>query len=317
MHRVSRPLTLSACLLILIPTASRAQSLEGRVVRVMASGERFGSATTPVQLHRVSPAGGSVVDSSVAGPEGRFVFSLPADPGGQTVFVTSARHQGILYLGPPVHEGTSVPDPYEIAVYDTAAVSVPVDLDVVMRHVVLTPLAGGLQVGEFLDVAGEVDRTLVASDPGVPVWSANLARGAHGVTTRANGGILDVKTTDETVHLDGWLTPSGARLSLEYVLPGDRYDLELDHFTSRIEVIVSGARDEATAEGLSASPSPDRTVQRFSGSDLPAGTRVRVRVPTPSDGGTWAWVWLLAGVVLSGAAALTWLAGRRHELDPS
>jgi hypothetical protein len=256
-----------------------------------------------------------VVDSAAADPTGRFRFSLRTGEEAGVIFLASARHSGISYFASPMHPGMQVPDPYNVVVYDTALVSDPADLDVAIRHVVLTRLDGGLQVDEIIDVAGLPDRTLVAVDERTAVWKMSLPADAHGITVPAGGLPREALSfASGEVGVMSWVGPAGLRIVLKYVLPGESYELSLSRRTGRLEVIVSGPGVDTRAEGLSEAQTGlpvDRSIQRYAGSDMAAGSRIAVYLSVGPRSRLWAWAWFATAAILAAAAGVVSITTRR------
>lgn len=292
-----------------------AQVLEGRVLRA----DSMAVAGALVELHRITPDSGSVIDSTRTGQGGafRFVTDLAGDSG--AVYLPGARHDGILYWGPALHGGGVVPDrgaePFVITVYDTVAVSGPVeDLTVGMRHAVLTPGRGGVQVDEIIDVKGRDIRTLVSAADTGPVWRTALARDAHGaIPNAAEVSPRDLRLRNDRLELLGMLPPFGARLGVSYFVQGSDFDLRLEHDTDRIEILVVDVPGlEVTATGVAPAPAigveTGAAMRRYTATHLRSGTNLRLTLTLSEDGPAAAWPWLVAALVLGLAA----LAARRH-----
>jgi hypothetical protein len=259
----------------------------------------------------VTEQAGALVDSTVSDASGRFAFGL-ADGEAGAVYLTGASYGGVLYWGPPVHS-TSPTDlvDYAVAVFDTAVVSGPtVMLRTAIRHVVITPVPSGLQVEEIIDVEGRPDRTLVAASDSVPVWTTQLAADALGVVP-AKGGVPpeDLALGQGRVAFVGALPPAGIRIVLQYIVPNPNYELQLDHPTGRLELLVMPAPGlEVEVDGLQealASSEMLVPVRRFSATDLPAGATVSVRAAIEVPGRGRPWVWLAVSAALAVAALVS------------
>lgn len=299
------------------PSDGNAQELRGRVARP----DSTAVVGVAVELHRVSEESGALVDSTVTDASGRFTFVLAPDADPATIFLAGARHDGVLYWGPPVHASDPGMEPYAVVVFDTAMVSGPADdLRSSIRHVVITPSAVGLAVEEIIDVEGRRGRTLVGATDSATVWSAALARDAHGIVPSA-GGVPpeDLALLDGGVGFRGALPPSGIRVAVQYVVPSSEYVLDLDTPTGRLELLVMPRPGlELRVTGLDEAPvgSDMRVpVRRFTGTDLPAGASLSVAVSIQPAGKNRAGIWLIISLAL-GAAALVSVrlnAGRRSS----
>lgn len=272
-----------------------------------------------VELHRVTQSAGSVWDSMPSDERGRFRFDVRGEDDPGVVFLPSARYQGVLYWGRPVHGSAVEGDPaaQSITVFDTLAVSAPIpDLVVTLRHVIITPLASGLQVEEIIDLAGRKDRALVSVGDGTAVWRAPLALDAHGVLPGQGGvGAEVLDLADGTAAFTGVLPPTGVRIALGYFVPSDRYSLDVIHPTERLEILVAEVpRLEIEAKGIEAAP-PDEdlgmSVRRFAAADVATGARVEMRAVIGTRARNAARTWFIIALVLGTAALVSTRLGRR------
>jgi hypothetical protein len=298
---------LALVLLLAVPTGVRAQELDGVVMR-------RDSTVVPgvmVELHRVTETSGALHDSTRADDDGRFSFSL-TDAEGGALFVAGARHEGVLYWGPPVH-ATVQPEleDYPVFVFDTAAVDSPVsDLRLAIRHVVLTPTASAIQVEEIIDIGGQPDRTLVPASDSAIVWSGALATGARGVVV-VSGGVPeeDVLVFEKAVGFRGALPPTGIRLAVQYFVPSLDYEFTAEQPTDRLEVLaMPGPGTVFRVSGLTEAPTGGTMpvpVRRFTASDLQAGDVVTVGVSFEEPSRGRAWIWLLVALALGTAAIVS------------
>ncbi len=302
--RARKRAVLVLALSLAAPTVVGAQELTGVVMR-------SDSTVVPgvaVELHRVTETTGALHDSSRADARGRFSFTLTGEEAG-ALFVAGARHEGVLYWGPPVH-ATAPPEQedYPVFVFDTAAVQAPVaELRTVIRHVVLTPTASAIQVEEIMDVAGRPDRTLVPATDSAIVWIGALASGARGVVV-ASGGVPgeDVVVLENQVGFRGALPPSGIRLVVQYFVPSLDYEFTAEHTTERLEVLaMPGPGTVFRVSGLTEAPTGGAMrvpVRRYAASDLQGGDRVTVAVSFEEPGRGRAWIWFLVALALGFAA---------------
>lgn len=296
-------------ILAVLPAACLVSPLQGQTLRgyVILGSDSSGVAGAPVELHRVTRASGEVVDSATTGRAGRFDLRFAGEADPDAVYIVAARHHGVRYFGPVLHASTEVPEPYRVVVYDTVQVRAPTTLQVEFRHVVLTPLAeGGLAVEEILDLSGRPRATLVGVPATEALWTTVLPRGAVAPRVAAEGAPPEaVEASAGVLRLRSTLPPSGLRLTVGYQLPHSEYDLDLDHPTRRLEVVVTGSRVRVGSEGLdevSAVEASDQPFRRFRGDDLPVGSRVAVRVEMAGIGRAWAWIWLALGAVFMATA---------------
>lgn len=296
------------------PTALTAQEVRGFVL----DSDSVPVTGALVELHRITEDSGAVADSTRSAVDGGFRFTIDAGPDSGAVFLPSVRYRGILYWGNPVHGGGVAGDPelQTVTVFDTAVVAGPSpDQPVSMRHVIITPLASGLQVEEVIDLPGRESRTLVAEgDAGL--WHASLAADAHGVLA-SPGGVPEetLELTDGTVTFRGVLPPSGVRIAIGYFVSADRYALQVDHSTERLEVMVVEAPElEVEVTGLR-ERAPDgelgMAVRRFSATGLARGDRVSLRAELGAPGRGAAGVWFGVACVLAAGAVVSVVVGRR------
>lgn len=293
---------------------------DGRDVLDLAAepepGERTGVPSMTVELHRVTADGGSVVDSTVTGPDGSFRFSL-SDDEERPLFLVAARHQGVRYFGPAQHAGFEPESPYEVVVYDTSAVaSAPADLRVAVRHVVVTRgPAGGLDVAEVIDVIGPTNRTLVAASDTLALWSTALPDEAA-MVEELEGQMPTgaVEFLDGRARLRSMVPPAGVRLSYTYRVPGETLELPIEHPTARVELVVAGADAEVRgATHAETSTRAGRLLHRYEGTALESGETLEVRLVEAGTGGAgdpWVWIWLAVGTGLLAAAGALWWTGR-------
>jgi hypothetical protein len=287
-----------------IPAA--AQDLTGRVILR----DSIPVAGAPVQLHRVTADSGSVIDSTTTDRSGQFRFSVSGREDEGTVFLMSARHDGVVYWSPPVHGGDLADEPVslDVLVYDSLVVRKPVaDLTVSLRHVVVTPGSSGLQVDEIVDVEGRRGRTLVSEPESIPLWNAPLARDALGLTPGAAGVVPgDLVLSNGQAGFRGVLPPSGTRVAVSYVLPSHDYVLDIGHPTRRLDILVRVVPGvEVEARGVSEAPvgeGMDASVRRFTASDLAVGTTVILTAAMSERGRGAAFVWLVVSLVLGASA---------------
>lgn len=308
-----------AVLAVALTSAVRPLAGQSRVEGVVRLADSLAVSGVQLELHRVTEESGALVDSTLSDGFGRFGFSLAADGPPTSVYIIGARYKGILYWGPPLHAtGTDTLTDYAVAVFDTTLVDSPVtDLALTLRHLVLTPADGGMQVEEILDVAGPVGRTLVSASDSVPSWSTFLPEGAHAVVP-LGGGVPpeDVVLGDGTVGYAGPVPPAGVRLVLQYVVAGNTFDLRLGGPTGRMELLVVPTQGmETDVTGLSESrvdESMGRAIRRYTGADLPAEHAVSVQFVWQAGGRRAAWPWLLASGLLGVAALLAAHLSRRN-----
>lgn len=291
------------------PAAADTLVLEGRVLR--------GADSVPVPgqtvvLHRVAPEGGQPVDSVRTGREGRFTFRIV--PAGDVVHLASARHDGVLYLGPAVH-GDEVPASYTVRVWEARPAAASDTVRIRRRTLVITPGGGELRVMDVADASTGAERTLSSPEGEDGAWwGVRLPAAARDVQVLPGGVDAGaVRVVDGRARVSAAIPPRGARLVLGYRVPeGRSLTLDPGPTTGRLEVVARGATGQLTVEGLrpaGTSSVGGREVRRWvSGAD--AGP-VRVTAAAPGGGGPPAAAWIAAavGVLAAAGAFWTWRAG--------
>jgi hypothetical protein len=293
--------------------SAEAQTLAGRVVHGSDASTVAGAR---VELHRVTATSGSVIDSTLSAPDGSFSFQLPEASGGD-LWLAAARVQGVLYFGPARHAGQGADEPYEITVYDSLTVSAPPgDLRVGMRHLVITRgQLGGFDVAEVIDILGPADRTLVPVPDSLPIWTTSLPKAAVGPRVLEGGvPVQAVAFAAGRVELRSMLSPVGARLTYVYSVRETELELDIEHPTDRLDVVIAGMDAEVTgATPAGTSSMGAETVRRYEATAVAPGTRIRVTVAgVPRVGGR-VLVWAAIGTALLLAAAALWWTGNREQ----
>lgn len=290
-----------------------------------------------VVLHRIGSGGGSAVDSTVTGPGGEFAFPLPGRDGAggdgdAPVYLATARHGGVLYMGPAVPGDAPVPSGgYRIEVYPAERASTASSLTLRSRTLVVTREGGDLRVMDVVSARGRPGRTLVGTPggeadagargggaDGAPAgpaawWSVSVPAGARDV--RVLPGAVDaseVSFADGEARISAAIPPQGRRVVLGYRIPGGSpLELVLRHPAELVEVVAGrGAGEVRVPGGREAEPlevEGDR-LARFRLRDREEGDTVRV-VPAGSSAGggrTAGWIAVGAGVLLAAAAAWAW-----------
>lgn len=297
---------IAAVALFSAPSGLLAQSeLAGHVVHGVEGGGIAGAA---VELHRVTTDGGSVVDSTVTAADGSFTFRLP-DEEGRPIFLAAARRDGVRYFGPALHAGVETGQAYEVAVYDTMAVSAPPeDLHVGVRHIVVTRGRGGdgLDVAEVVDIIGDDDRTLVPAADTLALWTTALPAGAREPQALEGGAPVGSVVFDGgRVRLRAMIAPAGVRVTYAYGIDGDELKIPIEHPTDRVDVVVAGVDAEVGgAAHAETSTRNGQLMHRYEGTDLEPGETLEVRIVTGGETDPWVWIWVGIGSVLLAAAGL-------------
>lgn len=283
-------------------------ALRGQVVRgpdsVAASGIH-------VEFHQIRSDGGQVLDSTVTGPDGRFRFAFPSDSQG-VVYIASARHEGVLYFGPPLHGSTPAATPYRIAVFDTAHVRAGESLPVEIRHLVLQRAGDRWEVTDVSQLSNDGGKTLVSGGEDAPLWTLALPTEAREVQLLPDGlNGSDVQLAGHAVRVVSNVLPGGERVGLRYFVASDgAIDLTVGEPIRRFELLVEGEGARIVAPALQVVP-PTRfqgsVFQRAFADDLAPGQQLRIRVQPPAHDRRWAWLFLAGGGVLAAAAAYLFL----------
>lgn len=305
----------AAASLALAPSAARAQvSLEGRVI---SGADSAAVGPLAVELHRVGPEGGAVLDSVRAGADGRFRFRIDTAGAAGSLFLAAVRRDGVVYFGPALHAGSTSEEPYRVVVYDTAAATGPVGgARVTLRHVVVSPAGPDLvEVAEIFDVVGTGDRAWVPGPDSVAVFRAPLLAGVRsweplegGLPARA------LRVADGALEVRAALSPAGFRAGIAYLASGPDLVIPVEHPTERLDVILVGA-EPGRVEGLVPAEAPPMAAggraRRFVGSGLAPGDRIRVEVAVPASSRGRVILWVGIGLALLAAAAVSAALVRR------
>lgn len=336
MLRVAASAALAAALAVPAPApaAQDADTLRGRVVQGTDSSAVEGQ---EVVLHRVGSGGGTVVDSTVTGPRGEFAFPLPdradgGDDGEAPVYLATARHGGVLYMGPAVPgDAPEPPGEYRIEVYPPERASTTSGLTLRSRTLVLTRAGEGMRVMDVVSARGRPGRTLVGPPAGregtgaagdsaagaragrAAWWSVAVPAAARDV--RVLPGAVDaseVTFVPGEARISAAIPPAGRRVVLGYGIPaGSPLEFVLRHPVELVEVVAGRGAGEIRVPGArEAEPlevEGDRLARyRLEGAE--EGDTVRV-VPAGTGAGgrrTAGWIAVGAGVLLAAAALWTW-----------
>lgn len=299
-----------------------------------------------VVLHRITPEGGAAIDSTITDAGGRFAFPLPDRPpdtdasAGRPVYLATARHGGVLYMGPAAHAGDPVDD-YRIEVYPSERVASAPDLALRSRTLLLAPDGDGMRVVDAVVARGRPGRTLVgAPADGGPAGPPDTVPDGEGERGRARtawwsvavpAGATDVRVLPGAVdasevsfvpgeaRISAAVPPSGQRVVLGYRLAGGSpLELVLRHRVETVEVVAGrGAGPLRVPGGQEVEPlevQGDRLTRYRLGERRPGDTvRVVAAGEAPSGRRTAGWIAVAAGVVLLGAAV--WARRRRASPD--
>ncbi len=269
---------------------------------------------TRVVLHQVGRALQEPLDSTRTDRRGRFRFSFRPDT--SALYLVSVRHSGIEYFSPPVHTNPTRPDTaLRVIVYDTSSAA-PVSLEA--RHLVLTRPGedGSRSVLDLIVLLNGGQRTRVAPDSAGASWGGLLPGGTIGLELGESDVSPEAVTRrGDSILVAAPLAPGEKQVTVQYVIPAGRKDLEL-RFTEPVsmvnvlaeenDVVVSGGRlalaDSQVLQG--------RSFLRWTGA-VPAGGTLRVSLPGRGPVPDWLLPSLVAAVVLVlGGAGWYFLARR-------
>ena len=291
---------------------------------IRAGGAVLKADSTPVPgarvvLHQVGRTLEGPLDSTRTDRRGRFRFAFRPDT--SALYLLSVRHAGIEYFSPPVHTNPERPDTaIRVIVYDTSSTA-PVSLEA--RHLVLARPGedGSRNVLDLIVLLNGGHQTRVAPDSAGASWGGLLPRGTMGLEL----GQSDVSPEAVTRRGDSLLVaaplaPGEKQVTVQYVIPAGRKDLEL-RFTEPVsminvlaeenDVVVSGGilelADSQVLQG--------RSFRRWTGA-VPAGGTLRVALPGRARVPEWLLPSLVAAVflVLGGAG---WYLLARQPGSPS
>jgi hypothetical protein len=285
---------------------------EGRILRpdsTPVSGSR-------VVLHQVGRAVQGPLDSTISQRGGRFRFSFRPDT--SVLYLLSARYAGIEYFSPPVHTNPDRPDTgIRIIVHDTSSTA-PVSLEA--RHlVVMRPGEDGTRsVLDLLVLRNDAPLTRVARDSLRPSWSGPLPRGTLGLELGEGDLSPDaVSRRNDSLIITAPLAPGEKQLTVQYLIPADRENLELS-FGEAVSVnVLLEEKDGRVSDGALALADSQtiegRSFRRWTG-QVPAGGSLRVVFPAARGASQLVLAALVAVVVLGlGGAGWYIFAGRQSQ----
>jgi hypothetical protein len=225
-----------------------------------------------VVLHQVGQLEQGPVDSTVAGPEGRFRFRFRPDTG--SVYLLSARYRGIEYFSTPVHTNPARPDTaIPLIVYDTSS-RTPVRL--AARHLVV-PRPGEDGTREVLDLIvlrnpGTLAR--VSPDSLGDTWVGPLPAGSEGLDVGESDVSPEaVRRRGDSLVVSAPIAPGEKQLVLQYHLPPERREIILPAEPGvRMNVLVEEP-DARVTGALAVADSQDiqgRSFRRWTGTPTAA-----------------------------------------------
>jgi hypothetical protein len=306
---------LSVLSVLSVPLAAQTIPAEGAVLKADSTpvpGSR-------VVLHQVGRALQGPLDSIRTDRRGRFRFAFRPDT--SALYLLSVRHAGIEYFSPPVHTNPERPDTaIRVIVYDTS-VTAPVSLEA--RHLVLTRPGedGSRSVLDLIVLLNRGDQTRVAPDSAGASWGGLLPRGTMGLELGESDVSPDaVSRRGDSLLVGAPLAPGEKQITVQYVIPAGRKDLELG-FTQPVSMVnvLAEERDVVVSGGSLALADSQilqgRSFRRWTGA-VPAGGTLRVALPGRARVPEWLLPSLVAAVVLvlSGAG---WYFLARQPRSPA
>ncbi len=265
-------------------------------------------AGTMVVLHRIGRSVQGPLDSMATDRRGRFTFRFRPDSA--SLYIVTARYQGIEYFSNPVATTPATADTgLALQVFDTSA-SAPVHTEA--RHIVIAkPGADGTRtVVELIVVDNPGERTRVARDSQSSTWHALIPPQAAGFS--AEDGDLSAGAVDrnrDSILVLAPLAPGERQISVQYHLPANAGHLvyPFDERVSGVNVLVE--EPDATVRGGNLQPTDSVTViqgrpfRHFNGV-VDSGDVVLVTVPVPFR---LARGWLVVPVALLAVAVIVTL----------
>ena len=248
-------------------------------------------------LHQVGRTLQGPLDSARTDRRGRFRFAFRPDT--SALYLLSVRHAGIEYFSPPVHTNPGRPDTtIRIIVYDTSSTT-PVSLEA--RHLVVTRPGddGSRSVLDLIVLLNRGRYTRVARDSTAASWAGVLPAGTMGLELGESDVSPDaVVRRGDSVLVEAPLAPGEKQITVQYVVPAGRKDLELRFSEAVSGINVLAEESGVLVSGGSMAQADSQTLQgrsfrRWTGA-LPAGGTLRVTLP----GGTSIPRWFLPTLVV-------------------
>ncbi len=189
----------------------------GRLVRVV-NGDTIAVGNLLVVLHRVGRRVQGPVDSMKTDGQGRFHFAFAPDT--TSLFLLSARHDGIAYFSAAIAANPLKPDTaLSIVVADTSSRQA---VTVEGRHLAITnPEASGeRRVIDILTVRNAGPFTRVAADTSQPTFVAGVPLGVEGVDLGGSDFSADAMAIrNDSLLVFAPIPPGTKSISLQYNIP--------------------------------------------------------------------------------------------------
>lgn len=269
------------------PAGAEMRTVEGRVVRGSADGERPVDGQFVV-LHRIASDNAGPVDSARTSRDGGYRFTYRVGPG-EAMYIVSTRYAGIAYFTPPLRERVVRSPEGDVTVFDTTSTGAP--LVVRGRHFVVSPpdAEGTRHVVDVFEVANGSMLTRTAGDSPQGAWGTRLPDGVR------NPGVGQGDISPDAVRFDperafvfAPFPPGVKQVVFTYELPARQASLSLvsDQPMAMVELLVEGSG--AAASGVVSRQEPvaleGRQFERFLGEQVPAGARIRLELPGSPGG---------------------------------
>jgi hypothetical protein len=309
---------MALALLFLAPFAAQAQSrVAGRVARI-AGGDTLPIGRIAVVLHRVGQRVQGPVDTSVAGPEGRFSFRFAADT--TAAYLLSARYGGIEYFSQPVATNPARPDTGVVVIVADTSSAAPV---LVRQRTLLVSApdeSGTRTVLDWFVLSNPGELTRVAPDTIRGSWGTLLPPEAQNVELADNRmsqfspEVLVFR--GDSVLVFAPLSPGDKELMLQYHIPGTlrRFVVPTEGVTDSVLVMLEERGGRVATEGFAAADSQmldGRAFRRWAGTMRQPGI-LEIALPAALLSSRQ----LLIGMVIGAAAVfilLAWLLVRRRR----
>lgn len=295
---------------VLAPVPLAAQARVGGTVARLAQRDTVPLAAARVVLHSLTAVQQGPVDSVLSDAAGHFEFRIAPDT--SALLLTSSRHDGIEYFSRPARATLSEPDTGLVVLVADTSSSAPVSL--AGRYLMIgRPEQGGRRGAlDLIVLQNRGDRTRVARDSSVPVWTMPMPAGIEDFTPgQSEFSAAAVGHRGDSLTISAPLSPGDRQLMVTYTLPRglkrvlvpfaaatDSVVLLLEEPTARVVTPGFAIRDSQVIE--------TRTYHRWVGA-TPAAGMVEVRFPVPGEGGreaTLALAALLALALLAGGIML-------------
>lgn len=276
--------------------------VSGQVLRVV-EGDSIPAAGARATLHRVGSTVQGAIDSTTAGPDGRFSFRARIDSG--DVLLASARWHGVEYFAEPVISGT----PVRVMVADTSSIA---PVNVAARHVIIGgPAADGSRDVVDLVVlrnSGSLTRAVADSAHEGSWWMRLPPLIANVQVGDADFSVDAFDVHGDTLMLFAPIPPGERQFFLQYqVAPGAKsLRIPFANVTDTVSILAEESNLELP-EGFvlqGRETVSGRTFTRWSGS----GVLEMVEVEFPGDGSLPDWV--LPALVVLVALPLVWVTWR-------